>query len=64
MSTESILAIAVLKTAIEHEVQCGRNAYNECRHCNGHVYWDEPVEDIEHEPNCPVLFAKSVLGVA
>lgn len=55
----------VAQTLLDHfviwDVQCGMNAYNECRYCNGHVYWDKDGADIVHDSNCPVLVAKDLL---
>jgi hypothetical protein len=55
------VAEAVLEGAIAHEVEKGRNAYNECVHCDAHVYWNEPDELIRHSPDCVVLVAKDLL---
>jgi len=61
MEHSKILAEALLRTAHSHDVEHGMNAYNECNHCGQSVYWDEPVETIEHDSECPVLLARSVL---
>jgi hypothetical protein len=56
-----LVAQAVLEGAIMHNVEKGRNAYNECVHCDAHVYWNEPDDLIRHDPRCVVLIAKDLL---
>jgi hypothetical protein len=55
------VAAALLEGAIAHDVEKGRNAYNECIHCDAHVYWDEDDRLIRHAPDCVVLIAKDLL---
>lgn len=55
------LAEALLERAYDHDVQTGRNAYNQCGFCGQHVYWDEDVDSIVHKDDCVVRFAKLLM---
>lgn len=55
------VARAFLENAVSHDVTHGRNAYNECNHCAGYVYWNEDSSTIKHEKDCPVLIARDLL---
>lgn len=60
------VARALLENAISHDVESpgGRNSYNECNYCRGHVYWDQDSGRIVHELTCPVLVARDLLAGA
>jgi hypothetical protein len=55
------VATGLLKDCYAYDVECGRNAYNKCRHCGRSVYWNEPAHTIEHELSCVVLKATDLL---
>ena len=55
------VARALLGNAINYEVTCGMNAYNECAYCSGHVYWNQDADTIQHDHNCPVQIARDLL---
>lgn len=57
------LAKAVLSQAIKHDVERGMNAYNVCNQCGASVFYNEPIQDIQHSADCPVLLAQTVTGV-
>jgi hypothetical protein len=56
------VAQALLEGAIMHDVEKGRNAYNECIHCDGRVDWNEADSLIRHSSDCVVLVAKDLLA--
>lgn len=56
------VATALLEVATRNDVTRGMNAYNECRFCNGEVWWNEPDDKIVHESNCPVLKARDLMA--
>ena len=55
------VAEALLDWHYDYDVQSGMNAYNECKHCSGKVYWNIDAEKIKHDSNCVVLIAKDLL---
>jgi hypothetical protein len=62
VSKEDIIRLA--RHAFEgwrYDVEHGRNAYNECPSCGGSVFWNSPVSEITHRPDCLKLFAKRIL---
>lgn len=58
-----VVARALLENAISRDVESpgGRNSYNECNYCRGHVHWNQDSETIMHEATCPVLVARDLL---
>jgi hypothetical protein len=55
------VAESLLEWHIDWEVSRGMNAYNECKHCNGRVYWNKDITNLKHDTNCVVLIAKDLL---
>lgn len=55
------VAEALLEWHIDWDIAHGMNAYNECKHCNGKVYWNRDIRELNHDPDCVVLIAKDLI---